>query len=227
MKQLVDGQVLPLEEVLPSRREFCRVAVAGAVLSVIPACGDDGISRIATGALEDGGGTGNPFGQGGPADFAAGGNPPPPDFAHPGPPPDFAGQKLPPDLAQPMRPPDLAMPMQSTCGANFFDTGKTPAQVQASTAVYVSSQAAFLCHDGNGYFAVSSICTHAGCTNKWSGTNNDFHCPCHGATFSLEGAVLGGPTNTPLDHYALCVSGNNTIGIDANTLVSSTKRYAF
>jgi len=46
------------------------------------------------------------------------------------------------------------------------------------------------------FIAVSSICTHAGCTVRFATTQ--INCPCHGSQFSLDGSVLRGPATRPL-----------------------------
>jgi len=56
--------------------------------------------------------------------------------------------------------------------------------------------------------ALSPYCTHQGCTVGYRSSNQLLLCPCHGAEFSLNGAVITGPTNTPLPTYPTTVSGN-------------------
>ena len=45
----------------------------------------------------------------------------------------------------------------------------------------------------------SPICPHAGCYYNWDPEAHQFHCPCHGSIFSMNGRVLGGPAPRPLD----------------------------
>ena len=47
--------------------------------------------------------------------------------------------------------------------------------------------------------ALSSICTHAGCTVRFSTTA--LNCPCHGSRFALDGSVTRGPATHPLKSY--------------------------
>jgi Rieske Fe-S protein len=47
----------------------------------------------------------------------------------------------------------------------------------------------------------SNVCTHLACRVNWNEEKRAFVCPCHDATFSLDGEVLGGPPPRPLDRY--------------------------
>jgi len=47
-------------------------------------------------------------------------------------------------------------------------------------------------------FAVGSRCTHLSCIVKWQKNRRIFFCPCHGARFGPDGALLGGPAPGPL-----------------------------
>ncbi|MEX2090055.1 MAG: Rieske 2Fe-2S domain-containing protein [Bacteroidota bacterium] len=49
------------------------------------------------------------------------------------------------------------------------------------------------------YAAVSPVCTHLGCTVRKE--PSFFRCPCHGSTYTLEGAVVRGPAEEPLERY--------------------------
>jgi len=51
---------------------------------------------------------------------------------------------------------------------------------------------------GEGFAALSAVCTHLGCVVKWKKARRQFFCPCHGGRFDVEGRVLGGPAPRPL-----------------------------
>ena len=59
----------------------------------------------------------------------------------------------------------------------------------------------FLVADAKGVYAVSSLCTHAGCSVHAAG--GAFECPCHGSAFDLGGVVTAGPAKLPLRHFAV------------------------
>jgi len=46
---------------------------------------------------------------------------------------------------------------------------------------------------------LSPICTHLGCPVAWSAAASQFRCPCHGGTFSADGALVSGPPPRGLD----------------------------
>ncbi|MBN1331910.1 Rieske 2Fe-2S domain-containing protein [Candidatus Dojkabacteria bacterium] len=58
------------------------------------------------------------------------------------------------------------------------------------TAVYKNADGSVL--------KLSPTCTHMGCTIEWNSDEGKWTCPCHGASFSKEGKVLGGPAKKDL-----------------------------
>jgi cytochrome b6-f complex iron-sulfur subunit len=60
---------------------------------------------------------------------------------------------------------------------------------------------------GQKIVALSSICTHQGCTVVYNAANGDIECPCHGSVFSTSGSVLIGPAFTALRSYPVTKSG--------------------
>jgi Rieske Fe-S protein len=51
--------------------------------------------------------------------------------------------------------------------------------------------------------AVSATCTHLGCIVNFNAAETAWECPCHGSRFGVDGAVLQGPANTPLQPQPL------------------------
>jgi cytochrome b6-f complex iron-sulfur subunit len=58
----------------------------------------------------------------------------------------------------------------------------------------------FLIADAGGIYALTSICTHKGCTVYPEG-NTGFGCPCHDSEYDLQGSVTQGPAELPLKHF--------------------------
>lgn len=106
------------------------------------------------------------------------------------------------------------------CPAGVVETME-PAAFMTGKPAYFANANAFIVRDSGGLFAVTSICTHQGCTI--TAETSDFYCMCHGSEFSFTGSVLHGPAQSPLQHYALCLS-NGVVGIDTNSVVPSTQR---
>lgn len=68
---------------------------------------------------------------------------------------------------------------------------------------------------GGGTFkALSSVCTHAGCSTNWTFGGGNFTCLCHGSQFSTAGAVVAGPAGSPLTPFAAVFNGTaNTVTV--------------
>jgi cytochrome b6-f complex iron-sulfur subunit len=61
---------------------------------------------------------------------------------------------------------------------------------------------------GGNYSALSSICTHQGCTVAYNSGAGNIQCPCHGSVYTTGGSVVTGPAPSALTKYAVKVSGN-------------------
>jgi len=64
----------------------------------------------------------------------------------------------------------------------------------------ISEKIVYVTKDGSGQLRVlSAICPHLGCSVQWKNADKAFGCPCHGATFSTDGACTGGPSPRAMD----------------------------
>jgi cytochrome b6-f complex iron-sulfur subunit len=54
-------------------------------------------------------------------------------------------------------------------------------------------------------FAVSTVCTHLGCTPNWLPSTSTFKCPCHGSGYYMNGVNFEGPTPRPLERFRVYV----------------------
>jgi cytochrome b6-f complex iron-sulfur subunit len=89
---------------------------------------------------------------------------------------------------------------------------------------YVSGQQAVLAEaklvirrDGNKIAAISTVCTHLGCTVNPSDTG--FDCPCHGSTYDQSGEVTGGPAPAALAWYKVAQQPNGELVVDKHEAV--------
>src|ERR1022692_152054 len=85
-----------------------------------------------------------------------------------------------------------------------------------------------LARDANGVYAMSAVCTHAGCLLDDSSSTiaSGLYCPCHGSTFDGSGSVTGGPARSPLEHYAVTIAADGSITVDGSQTVSASTRVA-
>ena len=64
-----------------------------------------------------------------------------------------------------------------------------------------------------GFLALSSKCTHLGCTLPWVEKENKFVCPCHASAFDITGNVITAPAPRALDIYAVNIE-NDIVKVD-------------
>lgn len=57
--------------------------------------------------------------------------------------------------------------------------------------------------------AMSTVCTHLGCTVYWEQARQEFYCPCHAGRFNKDGEVLSGPPPAPLPTYPVEIEDGN------------------
>jgi len=70
------------------------------------------------------------------------------------------------------------------------------ADVPLGGALLFRSERIILLRKDTGFYALSLICTHLGCTVTV--TENGLACPCHGSLFDRQGKVLKGPADRAL-----------------------------
>ncbi len=70
---------------------------------------------------------------------------------------------------------------------------------------------------GNRVGAISTVCTHLGCTVNPS--DSGFDCPCHGSTYDDRGGVTGGPAPAPLAWFRVTQTPSGELVVDKHEVV--------
>lgn len=63
-------------------------------------------------------------------------------------------------------------------------------------------------------YALSTVCTHLGCTPNWLDGEKKFKCPCHGSGFKISGVNFEGPAPRPLERYAIRQTDDGLVFVD-------------
>ena len=72
--------------------------------------------------------------------------------------------------------------------------------------------------DEEGIYALSTICTHLGCTPNWLEAESKFKCPCHGSGFYASGINFEGPAPRPLERVGISLAEDGQVLIDKSRL---------
>lgn len=90
---------------------------------------------------------------------------------------------------------------------------------------FIPERRIFVVHEGDQFRVVSAICTHLGCTVRWSEQDLRWKCPCHGSNFNDKGQVIKGPAARPLPWYAVSLSSDGRLAVNLNQVVSSAHSF--
>tara|TARA_Y100000994_G_scaffold247420_1_gene252772 strand:- start:368 stop:1042 length:675 start_codon:yes stop_codon:yes gene_type:complete len=97
---------------------------------------------------------------------------------------------------------------------NDFEAGKVDLRFKKSHNVWIV-------RDDEKIIALSTVCTHLGCTPNWLEQDRKFKCPCHGSGFRSSGMHFEGPAPRPLERYRIVLSN------DGQILVDKTKKFNY
>lgn len=93
-------------------------------------------------------------------------------------------------------------------GSLTIDLNSAQYSALNSAGGFVLVSGIIVANTGSGFVALSSTCTHQGCTISYSAANNNFPCPCHGSVFSTTGSVLNGPAPSPVKQFSVTKDGS-------------------
>ena len=72
----------------------------------------------------------------------------------------------------------------------------------------------WLVRNEGGLYALSTTCTHLGCTPNWLENEQKFKCPCHGSGFRKTGVNFEGPAPRPLERYRIALAADGQVVVD-------------
>jgi cytochrome b6-f complex iron-sulfur subunit len=74
-----------------------------------------------------------------------------------------------------------------------------------------------------GLYALSTTCTHLGCTPNWLDGEQKFKCPCHGSGFRKTGINFEGPAPRPLERYRIGRADDGQVLVDKSVKFQGEK----
>jgi cytochrome b6-f complex iron-sulfur subunit len=90
-----------------------------------------------------------------------------------------------------------------------FEIGKVDLRFKKEYNVWVV-------RDKESIYALSTVCTHLGCTPNWLDAEKKFKCPCHGSGFRSSGINFEGPAPRPLERFRIFMGNDGQIIVDKN-----------
>ena len=99
---------------------------------------------------------------------------------------------------------------------------EAPETYTTGVATHLPAVGAWLLRDEGGLFAISTHCTHLGCTVERQA--DGYRCPCHGSRFAPDGQVLTGPGTRPLNYLRLSLSGQGRVVLHTDQVAAVTDR---
>ena len=95
--------------------------------------------------------------------------------------------------------------------------------VDAVDTRYTASHAVWIVRESTGFYVLSTVCTHLGCTPNWLQSDEKFKCPCHGSGFIKSGVNVEGPAPRPLERFKITLAEDGQLLIDKNTKFQEEK----
>src|SRR5215472_12112932 len=102
---------------------------------------------------------------------------------------------------------------------NEIQVGQVDERFKQKFAVWLVRTAYDQYANASGIFALSTVCTHLGCTPNWLEAEQKFKCPCHGSGYYKTGVNFEGPAPRPLERWAL------SVGDDGQLVVDKSKKF--
>ena len=97
-----------------------------------------------------------------------------------------------------------------------FTVGR-PEDFPQGAATFLPDRRLFIFNGPDGFYAISSVCTHLGCSVRKGGPG--FTCPCHGSQYDENGRVVRGPAPQSLAWYSLSLTPRAELLVDMDRTV--------
>ena len=79
---------------------------------------------------------------------------------------------------------------------------------------FKKEHAVWIIRNKEGIYALSTVCTHLGCTPNWLNSEQKFKCPCHGSGFRITGMHFEGPAPRPLERFKIYRAEDGQVVVD-------------
>jgi cytochrome b6-f complex iron-sulfur subunit len=86
-----------------------------------------------------------------------------------------------------------------------------PEDIAVGTVLVLPRQKILVVRSSDGFYALSSTCTHLGCMTRYDRDKGELACPCHGSRFHLDGKVKQGPAPRALPRLQITVERGQLI----------------
>jgi cytochrome b6-f complex iron-sulfur subunit len=106
---------------------------------------------------------------------------------------------------------------------NEIQVGQVDERFKQKNAVWLVRTAFDQWANASGIYALSTVCTHLGCTPNWLQAEQKFKCPCHGSGYYITGVNFEGPTPRPLERYAISLADDGQILVDKSRKFQAEK----
>jgi cytochrome b6-f complex iron-sulfur subunit len=93
-----------------------------------------------------------------------------------------------------------------------YDLGTVSEKFKAQFGIWIVHTDKF--QGKNLVYALSTVCTHLGCTPSWLDGEQKYKCPCHGSGFYITGINFEGPAPRPLERVGLRLAEDGMLEVD-------------
>ena len=101
----------------------------------------------------------------------------------------------------------------------IVDAGK-PDHYAPDSVTMDPQTAIYVVRTGEGFFALSAICTHLGCLTAYKPDLGIIACPCHGSKFNKDGVKIEGPAPRPLPWLRMWLSDDGNLMVDRSNAIA-------